>query len=115
MPARTDLALAIAARSANAMRIDTLEDGSAADPIQWARERIDAIGAEGARGPLYVFIRRPPDRPLADLLRAVTARGRLQPNVVAAPTAITSGAHLELLQYAGARTLYFTLHGAAAG
>lgn len=112
---RTDPALAIAVRSVNAMRVDTLAADSTLDPIQWARDRIDGLCAEGARGPLYVFIRRPPDRPLADLLRWVTTGGRLQPNVVAAAAAITSGAHLELLQYAGARTLYFTLHGAVAG
>ena len=113
-PLSTDPLLGIAAKCASTMRVETLAADSTADPMQWARERVDALCSAGANGPLYVFIRHPPDPALADLLRWVTTGRRLHPNVVAPGAALTSGKHLELLQGAGVRALYVTLHGATA-
>src|SRR5262249_8289589 len=83
-------------------------------PLEWLRERVDVLCSTGAYGPLYVFIRDPPDRGVAEMLRWVTLGRRLQPHVIAADTALTARTHLELLEAAGVPLLYITLHGASA-
>src|SRR5262249_3317950 len=96
------------------MRLDRLEGDDAADPVRWAGERIDQLHAMGANGPLYVFIRDPPDPALADVLRGVTAVGRLHANVVAPAEAFGSNHHLGLVDRSGGGGAYLPLRGASA-
>src|SRR5437867_387864 len=93
----------LAAKCASATRVETLTADSVVDPMQWLDARVDALCAAGARGALYVFIRRPPDAPLGDALRRVTSGRQLHPVVIATGAALTSGADLELLQSVGVR------------
>ena len=106
--------LRIAAKCGSATRVETLEAESSTDPTEWLRAGVDALCAAGASGPLYVFLRHPPDAALAEVLRWVTLGRRVQPNVIAAGAALTARAHLELLQYAGVPVLYVTLHAVTA-
>ena len=107
--------LQIAAKCASAMRMETVAPGSAVAPVQWLRERVEALCADGAHGVLYIFLRHPPDAALAEALRWVAADHRLEPGVVAAAAALSSRAHLELLRQAGVRSLYVTLRENTAG
>jgi len=83
---RAEARIRIAAKCGATIVAEALPD-DAADEVEWVREAIDRLAAAGASGALFVFLREPPDPRLADVLRAVTIARRLQPNVVATPTA----------------------------
>ncbi|MEO8603960.1 MAG: glycosyltransferase family 4 protein [bacterium] len=106
--------LRLAAKRGSAMWVDVLAGDTPADPAAWVRERVDALCADGARGPLYVFIREPPDAALAAILGWVATDRRLEPTVIAASSALASRADIERVQPCGAHTLYVTLDAADA-
>jgi len=103
--------LRLAAKCTSGVRVEALAADSHVDPVEWVRGYVDAVCSEGARGPLYIFIRQPPDRALAGVLGWVAVDRRMEGAVVAPEEALASRVHLELLQTAGARGLYVTLAG----
>jgi glycosyltransferase involved in cell wall biosynthesis len=105
--------IGIAVRCGGVIVTEALPDG-AVDEVAWLRDAIDRLVAAGASGALFVFISQPPDRRLADVLEAARTVRRLQPSVVAAPTALASRAGVELLEQAGVAAVYLALHGATA-
>jgi len=97
------------------MWIETLAAETPADPADWMRLRVDGLCADGARGPLYVFLREPPDAALAAMLGWVAIDRRLEPVLIAASGALVSRSDLQRVQPSGAHTLYATLDAAGAG
>ncbi|MGH7787119.1 MAG: hypothetical protein ACRERC_09665, partial [Candidatus Binatia bacterium] len=93
--------LCLASRSGSATWVETLQGEAGSDVVPWVRARVDALSAQGARGPLYLFIRQPPDQALVDALGWIATDKRREPTVVAGAAALRDGADLERLQRAG--------------
>lgn len=106
--------LRLASRSGSATWVDTLQAAAGSDVVPWVRERVDGLSAQGARGPLYLFIRQPPDQALVDALGWIATDKRREPTVVAGGAALRSVADLERLQRAGCHALFLTLDGSGA-
>ena len=107
--------LRLASTCGSATWVDTLAGESDGAALPWVRQRVEALAAQGTFGPLYLFIRQPPDAALAETLAWVVADRRLQPIVVAEAAALAAPADLGRLERAGARALFVTLDNGADG